>query len=111
MNHYTLRFPDEQAARDAADGLGHLSEDGEVVGLAYKADLHIIGEVTVPGTSDDAGNELTPPVVLPGFFVNLGIPGRLPPALVPYQVPYGSAGNVFTGTEHEVQPGTWPPTP
>ncbi len=111
MKHYTLRFPDEQAARDAADALGYLSEDGEVVGLAYKADLRIIGEVTVPGTSDDEGNELSPPVALPGFFVNLGIPGPLPPALLPFQVPYGSGGNVFAGTEHKVLPGTWPPTP
>jgi hypothetical protein len=111
MNHYTLRFPDHQAAHDAAGGAGYLDDDGELVSLGHKGALDIIGEVTIPGTYDADGNELTPATPLPGFYVNLAIPGPLPPALLPFQVAYGSGGNVFAGTEHEVLPGTWPPTP
>ncbi len=108
MKHYTLRFPDEQAARDAADGIGYLDDDCEPVTLGHKGALDIIGEVTIPGTYDADGNELTPPTLLPGFYVNCALP-VLPRALRPHAVPYGSGGRVFAGTETE--PGAWPPTP
>ena len=109
MRHYTLRFPDEPKAEATADRMGYLNDDGELVSLGHKGALDIIGEVTIPGTYDADGDELTPPTPLPGFFVNLAIPGRLPPALLPCQVPYGSGGRIFAGTEPD--PTAWPPTP
>jgi hypothetical protein len=109
MRHYTLRFPDHQAAHDAAGGAGYLDDDGELVSLGHKGALDIIGEVTIPGTYDADGNELTPPTPEPGFFVNLTIPGPLPRTLAPFRTPYGSGGRIFAGTAPE--PGAWPPTP
>ena len=109
MRHYTLRFPDHQAAHDAAGGAGYLDDDGEIKSLGHNGALDIIGEVMLPGTYDADGNELTPPTPLPGFYVNLAIPGPLPRTLTPFRVPYGSGGRIFAGTEPE--PGAWPPTP
>jgi hypothetical protein len=106
MRHYTLRFPDEQAARDAAGGVGYLDDDGELVSLGHKGALDIIGEVVLPGTYDDDGNELTPPVILPGYYVNLALPGPLPRALASFRVPYGSGGRIFAGTDPD--PDAWP---
>jgi hypothetical protein len=108
-NYYTLRFSDHQAAHDAAGGAGYLDDDGELVSLGHNGALDIIGTATAPGTYDEQGNELTPPIVLPGFFVNLAIPGPLPRTLAPFRVAYGSGGRIFAGTEPE--PGAWPPTP
>jgi hypothetical protein len=109
VNHYTLRFPDHQAAHDAADGAGYLDDDGELVSLGHKGALDIIGEVVLPGTYDADGNELSPPTPLPGFYVNLAIPGPLPRTLAPFRTPYGSGGRIFAGTEPD--PTAWPPTP
>jgi hypothetical protein len=109
MRHYTLRFPDHQAAHDAAGGAGYLDDDGELVSLGHNGALDIIGEVTIPGTYDEQGNELTPPTPLPGFFVNLAIPGPLSRTLAPFRVKYGSGGRIFAGTEPD--PTAWPPTP
>ena len=108
MRHYTLRFHDEHAAHDAAGGAGYLDDDGEIKSLGHKGALDIIGEVMLPGTYDADGNELTPPTPLPGFYVNLAIPGPLPRTLAPFRVPYGSGGRIFAGSEPE--PGAWPPT-
>ena len=109
MNHYTLRFPDHQAAHDAAGGAGYLDDVGELVPLGLKGALDIIGQATLPGTYDEQGNEITPPIVLPGFYVNLAIPGPLSRTLAPFKVPYGSGGRIFAGTEPD--PTAWPPTP
>ena len=107
MRHYTLRFPDHQAAHDAASVAGYLDDDGEMVSLGHKGALDIIGEVVMPGTYDADGNEITPPTPLPGFYVNCALP-VLPRALRPHAVSYGSGGRVFAGTEPE--PDAWPPT-
>jgi hypothetical protein len=109
MNHYTLRFPDEPGAEATADRMGYLDDDGNLKSLGRNVNIMIIGEAVVQATYDEEGNLLSPPVVLPGFYVNLRIPGQLPPALAPFRVPYGSGGNVYGGTEPE--PGAWPPTP
>jgi len=106
MRHYTLRFPDHQAAHDAAGGAGYLDDDGELVSLGHKGALDIIGEVTIPGTYDEDGNEITPPTPLPGFYVNCALP-VLPRSLRFFSVPYGSGGRVFAGTEPDAD--AWPP--
>jgi hypothetical protein len=107
MNHYTLRFLDESKAEATADRMGYLDDDGEIRSLGHKGALDIIGEVTIPGTCDEQGDELSPPTVLPGYFVNLAIPGPLSRTLAPFRVKYGSGGRIFAGTEPE--PGAWPP--
>ena len=109
MNHYTLRFNSESTAEITADRMGYLDDDGNLKSLGHDGALDIIGIATIPGTYDEQGDELSPPVVLPGFFVNLAIPGPLPRTLAPFRVPYGSGGRIFAGTEPE--PGAWPPTP
>ncbi|MFZ4567372.1 MAG: hypothetical protein ACOYMY_13010 [Prochlorococcaceae cyanobacterium] len=107
MNHYTLRFDSEPKAEATADRMGYIDDDGEFKGLGHNGALDIIGTATVPGTYDEDGNELTPPTPLPGFFVNLAIPGPLSRTLAPFRTPYGSGGRIFAGTEPE--PGAWPP--
>jgi hypothetical protein len=89
--------------------MGYLDDDGEFKGLGHNGALDIIGEVVLPGTYDEQGNELTPPTPLPGFYVNLAIPGPLSRALAPFRVAYGSGGRIFAGTEPD--PTAWPPTP
>ena len=106
MNHYTLRFPDEPKAEATADRMGYLNDDGELVSLGHKGALDIIGEVTIPGTYDEQGNEITPPTPLPGFYVNCALP-VLPRSLRFFSVPYGSGGRVFAGTEPDAD--AWPP--
>jgi len=107
MNHYTLRFPDEPKAEATADRMGYLDDDGEFKGLGHNGALDIIGQDVVPGTYDEQGDELSPPTPLPGFYVNLAIPGPLSRTLAPFRVKYGSGGRIFAGTEPE--PGAWPP--
>jgi hypothetical protein len=109
MRHYTLRFDSEPKAEATADRMGYLDDDGEFKGLGHKGALDIIGEVTIPGTYDEDGDELTPPTPLPGFYVNLAIPGPLPRTLAPFRTAYGSGGRIFAGTEPD--PTAWPPTP
>jgi len=66
----------------------------------------LIPDVQIPGTYDpETGEELTPPVPVPGAFVNVILNRAiLPASLRPYRVPYGSAGVCWSGTEPE--PGT-----
>lgn len=113
---FTLRFASEAEALATAESLRLLPDGEEELpetlvcdhpGLFGQAQL--ILDVQVPGTYDENGDEITPPVPVPGVFVNLVL-GRsvLPSALRRYRVPYGSGGRVFAGTEPE--PGAWPPT-
>jgi len=120
MSHYfTLRFPTEAEALAAAESLALLPDDldaddapelvvinqsgGKLFGQAM-----LITDVMAPGTYDPDGNELTPPIPIPGAFVNVVLNRAiLPASLRPYRVPYGSAGQVWGGTEPE--PGAWPP--
>lgn len=108
----TLLFPDYATAVAAAKQLGFwdMEEDklktgGQTIrpdGTAFSWMIDEIGQdpVTVPGTYDDEGNEITPPTRLSGYAVNAT--GELPPAVDAYRIPYGSAGRVFAGTEPEV---------
>jgi len=118
MSHYfTLRFDSEQEALATAEALRLLPPEEEEMrdllvisqpGLFGQAQL--ITDVVVPGTYDpETGEELTPPVPVPGAFVNV-ILNRviLPSALRPYRVPYGSGGVCWAGTEPE--PNAWPPS-
>ena len=109
MRHYTLRFNSESTAEITADRMGYLDDDGEIKSLGHNGALDIIGIATIPGTYDEHGDELSPPTTLPGFYVNLAIPGPLPRALASFRVPYGSGGRIFAGTEPD--PDAWPPTP
>jgi len=113
---FTLRFNSEAEALATAEAMRLLLHGDEQLpetlvcdspGLFGQAQL--ITDVTVPGAYDENGAEITPPVPVPGVFVNLVLSRAvLPPALRRYRVPYGSGGRVFAGTEPE--PGAWPPT-
>jgi hypothetical protein len=107
MNLFTLRFDSEPRAEATADRMGCLDDDGNLRSLGHDGALDVIGQAIVSGTYDADGNELTPPVILPGFYVNMALPGPLPRALASFRVPYGSGGRVFAGTDPD--PGAWPP--
>jgi len=114
-HHFTLRFDSEQEALATAETLRLLPPEDEEMppllvvsqpGLFGQAQL--ITDVQIPGTYDPEGNELTPPVPVQGVFLNV-ILNRpiLPYDLRRRRVPYGSAGQVWSGTEPA--PGAWPP--
>lgn len=116
MSHYfTLKFDSEQEALATAEALRLLPPEEEEMrdllvisqpGLFGQAQL--ITDVTVPGTYDPEGNELTPPVPIDGVFLNVILNRNiLPYDLRRRRVPYGSAGQVWAGTEPE--DGAWPP--
>jgi hypothetical protein len=119
MSHfYTLHFPDEHQAFNAAEALALLDDssvdlpemlvidqfNGRLSGQAQ-----LITDVQAPGTYDpETGEELTPPTPVSGVFVNIVLSRAiLHPSLAPYRVPYGSGGVTFAGTEPE--PQAWPP--
>jgi hypothetical protein len=118
MGLYTLRFPDYATARAAAQQLGFWDEDantlktvGQVVRedgiLEYGWAIIEVGQdpVIENGEYDAEGNEIMPPVRLPGYVVNVS--GNLPPAAAAFLAPggYGCAGGLFAGT----RPGPQPP--
>lgn len=117
MSHYfTLRFDSEQEALDTAEALRLLSPEEEEMrdllvisqpGLFGQAQL--ITDVQIPGTYDpQTGEELTPPTPIDGVFLNVVLNRPiLPSDLRRRRVPYGSAGQVWAGTEQE--DGAWPP--
>lgn len=121
MSHYfTLRFETEHEALTAAESLALLPDDPDPgadapdlvvisqAGGRLFGQAQLISDVTVPGTYDPEGKELTPPVPIPGAFVNVILNRNvLPSALKPYRVPYGSGGACWVGTEPE--PSAWPP--
>jgi hypothetical protein len=111
MNFYTLRFPSEAEADAVAKRLGYLNDEGELIPLGHNGDIIDIGmDVVVPATYDDDGKQLTPPIPVPGYFINLALPGPLPRSLAPYRVLYGSGGVTFSA-QQDPEPGAWPPTP
>ena len=115
MSHFfTLRFNSEQEALATAEALRLLPPEEELPETMVCNHPNLFGQAQLildvrrPGTYDDNGDEITPPVPVPGVFVNLVLNRPiLPSALRPYRVPYGSGGRVFAGTEPE--PGAWPP--
>lgn len=117
MSHYfTLKFDSEAQALATAEALRLLPDGEEQLPemlvcnhSSLFGQAQLILDVQVPGTYDENGDEVTPPVPVPGVFVNLVLSRAvLPPALRRYRVAYGSGGRVFAGTEPE--PGAWPPT-
>ena len=114
---FTLHFPDEYHAFNAAEALALLDDTSvdlpEMLGInqfngRLSGQAQLITDVQAPGTYDPDGNELTPPTPVPGVFVNIVLSRAiLHPYLAPFRVPYGSAGVTFAGTEPE--PGAWPP--
>ena len=114
--HFTLRFDSEQEALATAEALRLLPPEDEEMrdllvisqpGLFGQA--QVITDVQIPGTYDPEGNELTPPVPIDGVFLNVVLNrAALPYDLRRRRVAYGSAGQVWAGTEQE--PGAWPPT-
>lgn len=118
MSHYfTLHFNSEQEALDTAEALRLLPpEEPEEMpdllvisqpGLFGQAQL--ITDVQIPGTYDpETGKVLTPPAPIDGVFLNVVLNRNiLPSDLRRRRVPYGSAGQVWSGTEPE--DGAWPP--
>jgi len=116
MNHYTLRFDSEPNAEATADRLGYLDDDGELKSLGHEGAVDIVGQAIIPGSYDAEGQEIKPPTIVSGFFVNLSICRPfvnlsicrpLAKSLQPYVVPYGSGGRVFAGTIPDGN--AWPP--
>jgi hypothetical protein len=115
MSHfYTLHFPDEHQAFNAAEALALLDDSDDLPEMLVISEGRLFGQaqlitdVQVPGVYDADGNELSPPRPIPGVFVNIVLSRpTLHPTLAPYRVPYGSAGVTFAGTEPE--PQAWPP--
>jgi hypothetical protein len=113
MSLFTLQFPDYPTAKAAATALGFWDTEEDVLktsGQSQREDgswfgwaIDDIGQdpVTAPGTYDDEGVEITPPVRLSGYFVN--ITGELPEPAMAFLAPsgYGCAGRLFAGTEPE----------
>jgi len=114
-HHFTLRFDSEAQALATAEAMRLLPDGDEQLPETLVCDspnlfgqAQLITDVVVPGTYDENGDEVTPPVPVPGVFVNLVLSRAvLPPALRRYRVAYGSGGRVFAGTEPEA--GAWPP--
>lgn len=121
-NHYfTLKFDTEAEAIAAAEALALLPEqepdaDPPDFIVISQAGGRLFGQampvfnVSIPGTYDsESGEQLTPPTPVPGAFVNVILNRNiLPSSLRAHRVPYGSAGQVWSGTEPE--PGAWPAT-
>ena len=72
---YCYRFPDEQSWLAAAATEGLLVEGEESPTLLAYTHTHAIDVVGTiigtPGTYDENGDELTPPVPLPGWHINV----------------------------------------
>lgn len=117
--YFTLRFPTEAEAFAAVESLALLPDpdpDADAPDLVVISQLGgkifgqamLIPNVMVPATYDQKGNELIPPRLINGTFVNVVLNGDiLPASLRPYRVPYGSGGICWAGTEPEA--GAWPP--
>lgn len=116
-NHYfTLKFQDLPELLAVGERMGLIDVDGDEIPDVYvcnnngiQGQAKLIVDVMVPGTYDADGNELTPPVPVPGVFVNLVLSrNALSSELRAYRVAYGSAGECWAGSEPE--PGAWPPS-
>jgi len=117
MSHYfTLHFNSEAEALATAEALRLLPPEEEEMrdllvisqpGLFGQA--QVITDVVVPGTYDpETGEERMPPIPVPGVFLNVVLNRPiLPSDLRRRRVPYGSAGQVWSGTEPAL--GAWPP--
>ena len=116
MSHYfTLKFQDLPELLAIAHKLGLVDTNDDSLPDTYvcssgtlQGQARLITGVSVPGTFDADGNELTPSTPVPGVFINLVLSRPLLHSqLRIYRVPYGSAGECWAGTEPE--PDAWPP--
>jgi hypothetical protein len=123
MALFTLRFDNYAQAKAAATQLGFWDleedqlktggqstrEDGTVYGWAI--DEIGLDPVITPGEYDEEGNEVTPPVRLDGYFVN--VTGELPEPALAFLAPggYGCAGRLFAGTVAGAHEGALPDEP
>jgi hypothetical protein len=114
MALFTLRFDNYAQAKAAATQLGFWDleedqlktggqstrEDGTVYGWAI--DDIGLDPVITPGTYDEEGNEIDPPIRAVGYYVN--VTGELPEPALAFLAPggYGCAGRLFAGTQAEV---------
>lgn len=114
---YTLRFETEADALAIAESLRLLPDDtGELPSSiviqqpAIFGQAQVITDAQVPAVIDpETGEELTPPILIPGVFLNVCLSrNALPSDLRRRRVPYGSGGMVFCNSEPE--PGAWPPS-
>jgi hypothetical protein len=86
-----LRFPDETAAQSALAGYFDTDYGWRTASLGHALDP--IGTLYDPGTYDDEGNEITPPIALEGWHVNFI--GELPEAALPYALTPANPRVVF----------------
>ena len=77
-----LRFPDESTAK--VELACYVDTEGNWITASHTHALDPVGVIITPGTYDIEGNELTAPVPLAGWHVNLI--GALPDAAVQYIV-------------------------
>jgi hypothetical protein len=110
MGLYTLQFPDYATAQAAAQALGFWDDDTDALktqGTSTRPDGSTFGwaiddigldPIITAGKYDDEGNEITPPVRLDGYFVN--VTGELPEPALAFLATggYGCAGRLFAGT-------------
>ncbi len=82
---YYFRFPDETIGKAALDAAGLQTESGEYITASHSHALDVIGVITRGGEWDlETGEELGPPVVLPGWHCNYV--GELPDGWAQYVV-------------------------
>ena len=95
---YFLKFASQEEAEQKLTEVGFSSTNPETNETYFHTpphtgDIDIIGDIYESyGTYDENGNELTPPVVLPGYhmniILNIELPEELNPFLVYPQSPY-----------------------
>lgn len=95
-DYYTLKFTDYNEAKAVCQALGYWRPAAEGVPEGPITDGMILDGNGRP----QRGFSIVEIGAVPGqsgYFVNVA--GKLPDTVAPYQVPYGSAGKVFSGTQ------------
>ena len=105
---YCYRFPDEATFMTSCEALGWVSE-GVLTAYTHDRAIDVLGCIqTVPGTYDEEGNELTPPVMDMCHHVNFQ--GVHPVEWDPYVVLPNSPSRVFAGSNTATDPYAEPET-
>jgi hypothetical protein len=86
-----LRFPDEPTAKTAL--ACYVDSDGNWITASHEHALDPVGTIWTPGTVDAQGNQLTAPVALQGWHVNLI--GAVPSSAAQYVIDPASPVRVF----------------
>jgi hypothetical protein len=96
---FFLTFPDRATALNLAAQVDevHIPGDARLRFADHWGSLVVIGEMRVGGEWDEAGNEVVPPMLVPGWHIMLSLnPGyQLPSLLEPYVVEPAPAYRVF----------------